>query len=92
MMLWEKGLFNLDDPISEYISEFKDLTILKEFNDSDSTYTSVPAKNEITIRHLLNHTSGLGYGIIDDDERFRKIYQKAGVIDLATTNNVSIKG
>lgn len=90
MMLWEKGLFNLDDPISEYIPEFENLTVLKDFNDFDSTYTSVPAKNEITIRHLLNHTSGLGYGIIDD-ERFRKIYQKADVIDLATTNNVSIK-
>ena len=91
MMLWEKGLFNLDDSISEYISEFENLTVLKDFNDFDSTYTSVPAKNEITIRHLLNHTSGLGYGIIDDDERFRKIYQKADVIDLATINNVSIK-
>ena len=28
MMLWEKGLFNLDDPISNYSPEFKDITIL----------------------------------------------------------------
>ena len=91
MMLWEKGLFNLDDPISNYIPEFKDVTILKEFNDSDSTYKTIPAKNQITIRHLLNHTSGIGYGIIDGDERIRKIYQKEGVVDLYTTENVSIE-
>ena len=91
MMLWEKGLFNLDDPISMYIPEFKDLSILKEFNDSDSTYKTIPAKNQMTIRHLLNHTSGIGYGIIDGDERIRKIYQKAGVVDLYTTKNVSIE-
>ena len=91
MMLWKKGLFNLDDPISMYIPEFKDLSILKEFNDSDSTYKTIPAKNQITIRHLLNHTSGIGYGIIDGDERIRKIYQKAGVVDLYTTENISIE-
>lgn len=91
MMLWEKGLFNLDDPISMYIPEFKELTILKEFNDSDSTYKTIPAKNQMTIRHLLNHTSGIGYGIIDGDERIRKIYQKAGVVDLYTTENISIE-
>ena len=91
MMLWEKGLFNLDDPISMYIPEFKELTILKEFNDSDSTYKTIPAKNQMTIRHLLNHTSGIGYGIIDGDERIRKIYQKAGVVDLYTIKNVSIE-
>ena len=91
MMLWEKGLFNLDDPISIYIPEFKDLSILKEFSDSDSTYKTIPAKNQMTIRHLLNHTSGIGYGIIDGDERIRKIYQKAGVVDLYTTENISIE-
>lgn len=91
MMLWEKGLFNLDDPISNYIPEFKDITILKKFNASDSTYRTIPAKNQITIRHLLNHTSGIGYGIIDGDERIRKIYQKAGVVDLYTTEDISIE-
>ena len=42
------------------------------------------------IRHLLTHTSGIGYGMIDRDERFRMIYQKAGIIDLYTTEDVSI--
>ena len=68
MMLWEEGKFQLDDPISKYIPEFKNPTLLKSFTFKDSTYTTEPAKNEITIRHLLSHTSGLGYGVIDGVE------------------------
>ena len=36
--------------------------------------------NPITIRHLLTHTSGIGYGIIDKDLRFKKIYKDAGIM------------
>lgn len=91
MMLWEKGLFQLDDPISKYIPEFKDAQILDTFNEKDSSYTTKPAKNQITIRHLITHTSGIGYGFIDSDSRFRKIYQKAGIIDAFTTKPITIK-
>ena len=91
MMLWEEGKFRLDDPISKYIPEFKDPTILKDFKESDSSFTSTEAKNEITIRHLLTHTSGLGYGMIDADERIKKIYAKAGITELFTTEEISIE-
>lgn len=91
MMLWEEGKFKLDDPISKYIPEFKEARILKSFNDKDSSYTSVPAQNQITIRHLLTHTSGIGYGVIDGDARFKKMYAKAGITDLFTTENISIE-
>ena len=91
MMLWEEGKFRLDDPISKYIPEFKSPQVLKKFKYSDTSYTSVPAASEITIRHLLSHTSGIGYGVIDKDERFKLIYQKAGITDLYTTENISIE-
>lgn len=91
MMLWEEGLFQLDDPISKYIPEFKDPQLLKSFRYSDTTYTTEPAAREITIRHLLTHTSGLGYGMIDGDERFKMMYQKAGVMDLFTTEDITIE-
>ncbi|MCB0685077.1 MAG: beta-lactamase family protein [Saprospiraceae bacterium] len=91
MMLWEEGRFQLDDPISKYIPEFKEPQVLSGFRYSDTTYTTVPADKEITIRHLLTHTSGLGYGIIDGDERFKMIYGKAGVTDLFTTKPITIK-
>lgn len=90
MMLWEEGKFKLDDPISKYIPEFGEAQILDTFNDKDSSYTTKPAKNQITIRHLLTHTSGLGYGLIDGDDRFKKIFQKAGITDAFTTAPVKI--
>ena len=90
MMLWEQGKFKLDDPISKYIPEFKNPQVLKTFTYSDTSYTTMPAKSEITIRQLLTHTSGLGYGQIDADERFKMIYQKAGITDLFTTENIPI--
>jgi CubicO group peptidase (beta-lactamase class C family) len=90
MMLWEEGKFQLDDPISKYIPEFKNPQVLKSFQYSDTTWTTRPAKSEITIRHLLTHTSGIGYGRIDSDERMKMMYQKAGVTDLFTTKNISI--
>lgn len=90
MILWEEGKFRLDDKISDYIPEFKDARILEAFNASDSTYTTTAAENQITIRDLLTHTSGIGYGVIDVDERFKKIYAKAGITDLFTTEKISI--
>ena len=91
MMLWEEGKFRLDDPVSKYIPAFKEPKVLKTFNEADGTYTTEPAAREITIRHLLTHTSGLGYGVIDGDERFKKIYKKAGVTDLFTTEKITIE-
>ncbi|MEZ4700193.1 MAG: serine hydrolase domain-containing protein [Rhodothermales bacterium] len=91
MMLWEEGRFQLDDPISKYIPAFKNPQVLQSFQYRDTTYTTVPASREIRIRDLLTHTSGLGYGVIDGDERFQMMYEKAGVTDLFTTENISIE-
>ena len=89
MMLWEEGKFSLDDPISKFIPEFAHPVVFQSLNEADSSFTGIPAQNPITIRHLLTHTSGIGYGMIDDDN-FRKIYQKAGIIDAFTTEDVAI--
>src|SRR5690625_5651249 len=67
------------------------MKVIKDFDEKDTSYTTVPAKNEITIRHLLTHTSGIGYGQIDSDPRFRKIFEKANIIDAFTTENISIE-
>jgi CubicO group peptidase (beta-lactamase class C family) len=90
MMLWEEGKFQLDDPISKYIPEFKNPQVLKSFKYADTTYTTESAKSEITIRNLITHTSGIGYGVIDGDERMKMIYHKAGIIDAFTTENITI--
>ncbi|MDR7130005.1 CubicO group peptidase (beta-lactamase class C family) [Algoriphagus sp. 4150] len=90
MMLWEEGKFRLDDPISKYIPEFADPQILAGFRYGDSSYSTKPSPREITVRHLLTHTSGLGYGMIDSNEQMKMIYQKAGIVDLFTTEEVTI--
>ena len=90
MMLYEEGKFSLDDPISKWIPEFKSPQVISTYNAKDTTFTTVPAKGEITVRHLMTHTSGLSYGVISGDERFRAINAKAGIVDLYTTKAVTV--
>jgi len=78
MMLYEEGKFLLDDKVSDYIPEFKNPTVLSGFNEKDTSYTTVPANREITIRDLLTHTSGIGYAQIGSHQA-NAIYVKAGV-------------
>ena len=75
MMLFEEGKFLLNDPVSKYIPAFKKQQVLDKFNVADTTYTTVPAKSEITIRQLFTHTSGLGYAQIGSKEA-NAIYAK----------------
>ncbi|WP_439490619.1 serine hydrolase domain-containing protein [Algoriphagus sp.] len=90
MMLWEEGKFQMDDPISKYIPEFAESQVLTGFRYGDTTFSSRPASRAITIRDLITHTSGIGYGVIDGDERMKMIYHKAGIVDLFTTEPVRI--
>jgi CubicO group peptidase (beta-lactamase class C family) len=78
MMLFEEGKFLLDDPVSKYIPEFANPRVLDQFNEKDTTYTTVPANREITVRDLLTHTSGIDYAIIGS-EKMRAIYAKEGI-------------
>ena len=59
MILYEEGKFDLDDKVHGYIPEFS--TTMVYTPDVDS-FTLEPQSDEITIRHLLTHTSGIVYG------------------------------
>ncbi len=61
MILVGEGKMKLDQPISEFLPEFANMTVL---TDPAKSLDAVPAKTQITIRHLLTHTAGLGYSII----------------------------
>jgi len=54
LQLWEKGLFSLDDKLSDYMPEFAEMTVQKDGE-------IVPAKNPILIRHLFTMTAGFSY-------------------------------
>ena len=60
--------------------------MLASFNPNDTTYTTVPARRQITIRDLFTHTSGIGYPAIGTPAA-NAIYAKAQV-----TGGVGIKG
>jgi methyl acetate hydrolase len=60
MMLRDEGKLGLDDPVTKYLPQFGGVRVMTAFNE-DGTYESRPASRPITIRHLLTHTSGIGY-------------------------------
>lgn len=59
MTLLEQGKLLLDDPVGNYIPEFNTTTVAVK---DGATYKVVPANRKITIRDLLTHTAGIGYG------------------------------
>jgi CubicO group peptidase (beta-lactamase class C family) len=74
MILYEEGHFLLNDPVSKYIPAFKNPKVIMPA-ETNNRYTLVPANREITIRMLLNHTSGITYGA----GVHREIYDDAGM-------------
>jgi CubicO group peptidase (beta-lactamase class C family) len=78
MMLYEQGKLLLDEPIFHFIPEFQNPVVLDKYNAADTTYTTVPAKRNITFRDLLTHTSGLDYADIGT-RTGTAIYAKAGI-------------
>ena len=58
-ILVEEGKLNLDDPVSKYLPEFKELWIEKK--NADGSRTLVKAKNELTVRMVMNHTGGFPF-------------------------------
>ena len=80
MMLVEDGKLKLDDEVAKYLPKYKDPLVISKFNEADSTYETRPAKRPITIRHLLTHTSGIGYGFASPT--LTKIMAKTGKAEL----------
>jgi CubicO group peptidase (beta-lactamase class C family) len=74
MLLWEEGRFQLDDPVSKYLPEFKGLRV-----HTGKGNETVPAQREITVRDLIRHTSGLSYGVFSDTPVDR-LYRESKVL------------
>jgi CubicO group peptidase (beta-lactamase class C family) len=62
MMLYEEGYFFLNDPISKYLPEFKEMKVVKDPEVGSSSGLE-PAKSQITIAQVLSHTAGFLHGI-----------------------------
>ncbi len=81
MMLVEEGRLGLQEPVSKYIPEFKDMKVGVESIDADGkpTLKLVEAKRQITVQDLLRHTSGLTYGVVGAPTAVKKLYKDAEI-------------
>ena len=61
MILFEEGKWKLDDPVTNYIPEFKNLQVVTGFDAAGKPILE-PMKRPPTMRELMSHTAGLGYG------------------------------
>jgi len=89
MMLFEEGKFLLDDPVSKYIPEFANPQVIDKYNPADTSFTTVPASREITIRDLFTHTSGIDYALIGSP-MMNAVYSKAGIMGGFGNDRITI--
>ena len=91
MMLVEEGKLHLNDPVSRYIPQFKDMKVAMPINtppqgaggraggsaNAAPRFYTVPAQRDVTIKDLLTHVSGLGSGPMGNSD-IEKVARKDG--------------
>ncbi|MBV1914763.1 MAG: beta-lactamase family protein [Pseudomonadales bacterium] len=82
MMLYEQGLFSLDDPLEKYIPAFKNLRVLKKGADDPSQ--TEPLNSSPTVRQLMCHNAGFSYGIFMESP-VDALYLEKNVLDSDST-------
>jgi CubicO group peptidase (beta-lactamase class C family) len=61
LMLYEEGKLQLDDPVSRYLPAFAQSRVMVGVDEAGQPRTEAVTR-PVTVRQLLTHTSGLGYG------------------------------
>jgi CubicO group peptidase (beta-lactamase class C family) len=88
MILYERGLFQLNDPISKYIPEYADMMVVSEVNSNGDVSAVVAAKTPIKIIDLFTHSSGLSYPFASNS--LQSSYVRAGIIDGMTSKETTL--
>jgi CubicO group peptidase (beta-lactamase class C family) len=79
MILFEQGKWRLDDPVTRYVPEFKNLKVMVSA-DKDGKITAVEdMKRPPTMREIMSHTAGFGYGL-GDKHPVDKLYRENKVL------------
>jgi CubicO group peptidase (beta-lactamase class C family) len=82
MMLLEEGKFRLDDPVTMHIPAFRGLKVIAGW-DPQGRPILEDAKRAPTMRELMNHTAGFGYGL-SPDAPADKLYRENGALSAAS--------
>ena len=78
MMLFEDGRWRLDDPVSRFVPEFKTLKVMTGTDPSGAILVE-DMKRPMTMRQLMSHTAGFGYGL-GDQHPVDKLYRQKAVL------------
>jgi len=76
MQLFEQGLWSLDDPVTRFLPELADLKIFKGLDAAGGMITD-PASRPPTIREVMSHMAGFGYGLFDQHPIDRMVFEHA---------------
>ena len=79
MMLIDEGKLGLDTPLHEILPSFRDMKVQKKYDGAITADNLEPAVRPITIRQLLTHTAGLGYGIVQGGP-IKDAYERYGLV------------
>ena len=84
MILVEEGRLGLDDPVSDYLPEFAQRQVAtSETPDADGSFPTAPASTELTIKHLLTFSSGIGPGR-DKSSPLVNYWDRQGIYEQTT--------
>jgi len=78
MMLFEEGKWRLDDPVTRFVPEFRGLKVMTGA-DAEGHMTVEDMKRPPTMRQLMSHSAGFGYGL-GDQHPVDKMYREKGVL------------
>jgi CubicO group peptidase (beta-lactamase class C family) len=87
MDLVEEGKISLDDPVTKFIPELGKMKVASLAEDGTPQFTT--PKTPITVKHLLLHKAGIGYGIFGPVNPVETAYMQAGLFE--PSEDLSVK-
>ena len=91
MMLIDAGKLQLDQPLADIIPGFADMQVQKRPDGPITPDNLEPAVRPITIRHMLTHTAGFAYSIIQQGP-IAQAYIEHGLVPVAVSRLQAIPG